>query len=346
LGFFRRNIFPSYSIIWIARSSLFLYLIGIISAAQITFLSEKFFPLSVSKLEKSLIITVFIPFIFIFGGIYTGKGSMITEVRTSKSNSVSKVSIFSKFDWIIVAIIMFGIWAGGYFLVGKLSLKREMHTLMLDMDRMIPFDPYFVWLYLTIYPAFLVPFFYIDKKSLVKMVMHSYITVLILSYFVFLLYPVYYPRPQLVETDFSTWALSLVYKGDPQWNCFPSTHCAMALMAALVLLEANVALGIWGIIIALSIGISTLIIKQHYIVDIFAGYGITLLVYYLYFKERVIDILGKKQKELTRKFEIMLTSKFEDVVRKVVREELKKYGIDENAQNIIENKKIKNNNEV
>ncbi|MCX7958574.1 MAG: phosphatase PAP2 family protein [Deltaproteobacteria bacterium] len=151
---------------------------------------------------------------------------------------------------------------------------------------------------------------------------------MLICYIFFYLYPVEYPRPELNVNDFSTWALGLVYKNDKPWNCFPSSHCAMAMMAALVLLEINWFFGVWGMLTALSIGVSTLFTKQHFILDVVAGFGLSMLVYYLYFKSRLIVLLGKKQKELSDRMSLavdrIVESRFEDIIRKIVREEIEK----------------------
>ena len=47
---------------------------------------------------------------------------------------------------------MFGIWALGYFAVADVTEGRSSHTLpTLEWEREVPFQPVFVWLYLTIY---------------------------------------------------------------------------------------------------------------------------------------------------------------------------------------------------
>jgi membrane-associated phospholipid phosphatase len=223
---------------------------------------------------------------------------------------------------------MFTLWSAGYFLVAHLTGSLKMHTLMLDLDRRIPFKEEYVWFYLTVYMLYLMPFFVMKNKPFAKMVMLSYISVLVIHYTLYFVFPVTFPR-EIPDTGkhFSIWALKMVYNGDTPWNCFPSSHCAMALMAALVLLEIDFHFGMYGIFIALTIGISTVFIKQHYIVDVIAGYGVTLLVYYAYFKGKIIDILNTKQRELMQRMESAVESRLEEIVRRVVREELARHGV-------------------
>lgn len=319
------------SITRIVRLIILFYLISIVTAAQIFFFLETFLPLPVSDFIKSIMITVVIPLIGIVIGFYIDNrfkklGKSFVLIPYQEENRTLKW--YKRYDWLIYGLAMFGSWSGLYFWIAESRIGAEKHSMMVEFDKMIPFVPEWVWIYLTVYMIFLIPLFGLTERKLLKLVMSSYITVMFICYIFFYLYPVEYPRPDLVVSDFSTWALSLVYKNDKPWNCFPSSHCAMAMMAALVLLEINWLFGIWGMLTAISIGISTLFTKQHFILDVIAGFGLSILVYYLYFKSRLIILLGKKQKELTDRMSLavdrIVESRFEDIIRKIVREEIEK----------------------
>lgn len=316
----------------IIRLYILFYLLGITTAAQIFFFLESCFPLPVSYFTKSIIITVIIPLIGIIIGMWVDNkvkksNRLFTLITFSEENK--NIKWYKKYDWLIYGIAMFGIWSGVYFWIAESRINAEKHSMLVEFDKIIPFIPEWIWIYLTIYMIFLIPLFSLTQRKLLKLVMSSYITVMLICYVFYYIYPVEYPRPELVVKDFSTWALGLVYKNDRPWNCFPSSHCAMAMMAALVLLEMNWIFGIWGMITALSIGVSTLFTKQHFIVDVVAGFGLSILVYYLYFKSRVIELLGKKQKELSERMSMavdrIIEARFEDMIRKIVREEIERF---------------------
>ncbi len=315
----------------IVRLLILFYLIGITTAAHVFFFLESFFPLSISDFAKSLLITIFIPLAAMIIGIYvdcwlkkTNRSFIIVPDTDKEQDS----KWYKKYDWLIYGLVMFGVWSGLYFWIAESRVDAIKHTMIVEFDGKIPFIPEWVWIYLTVYMIFLIPLFGLTDRRLLKVVMSSYITVMLICYVFFYFYPVEYPRPELVVNDFSTWALSLVYKNDKPWNCFPSSHCAMAMMAALVLLEINWSFGIWGLTVALSIGVSTLFTKQHFILDVITGFSLSILVYYLYFKSKLIELLGKKQKELYDRVSMAVERAFEarmeEMVRKVVREELQK----------------------
>lgn len=308
------------------RAGFLLYLVGIITACQFLYFSETYFPLDLSFPLKALILTAFMPGFFVLlgfslRGTRQAAASQIIFALEQAERPASQ-SLVQRLDWLIIAGVLFSLWAGGYMLVAQLIEDRRMHQLLLEPDTWFPLAPSWVWIYLGVYPVFLVPLVAPYPKRLAKMVMLSYITLLLLCYLVFLIVPVAYPRPALEVEGFSSWALSLVYANDQPWNCFPSTHCAVALMAALVMFEMNPIFGSWGLVVALTIGASTLFTKQHFLLDVVGGYSLTLLVYYAYFKGQLIEIMDKKQREFRARVESVIEGSLEEIVRRVVREEL------------------------
>jgi hypothetical protein len=62
----------------------------------------------------------------------------------------------------------------------------------------------------------------------------AYVTIVIVAYVGFLLYPTLAPRPALVAgEDIFAWSLRQLYDFDPPYNCFPSLHVAYSFLAAL-----------------------------------------------------------------------------------------------------------------
>jgi membrane-associated phospholipid phosphatase len=298
------------------------YLVGIVTASQLAFFSETFFPLrygSFPTIYFTLTVSVLIPCIFITAGFSLKDRGGFVGMELSRllapSYQEPPKSFFRRFDWLFLAMLVFGLWSGGYTLVEHLSGNGAMHSLQLPPDLRVPYKPEYVWFYLTVYPFFLVPFFVLNDKRLANTVMLSYLTVMVICYSCFLLYPVEYPRTELPVNTFSTWALKMVHNGDRPWNCFPSSHCALSLMAALVLFEVNPWFGAWGIASAFMIGVSTLFTKQHFIIDWVAGFGLTSVVYYAFFKSEVVQILNDKPVAIYRRIEGTIGSLLESINR-------------------------------
>lgn len=192
-----------------------------------------------------------------------------------------------------LTFLMFLVWSGGYFWISTLVNVEEGYSLGLQIDDKIPFIPEFVLIYVGLYPMFFLPFLLVKDNEYFKIFTGAYITVMFVCYSVFLLFPVSIVRPVLEVTDFPTWVLSIVYSNDKPVNCFPSTHVAMTTMAALTIWEINRLYGALAILYAAAIAASTLLTKQHYVLDVVIAIVLTLIIYYAYFKQKIIHVLGR-----------------------------------------------------
>ena len=94
--------------------------------------------------------------------------------------------------WIVLSIVMLIIWYGGYMLVGELASPRALTAmengkrLEILIDQMAPFLPQFILIYITVYPAFLLPFFLVKDRALLPTITYAYLTVMLISYTIFL----------------------------------------------------------------------------------------------------------------------------------------------------------------
>lgn len=224
-------------------------------------------------------------------------------------------------EQLLIGLLMFGIWAAGYFSISHVVEGHSASTLPeLDLDDRIPFIPEFVFIYLSIYPLFLLPFFYIRNAAFFRVFSWAYITVMVVCYATYLTYPVAMMRPSLEESSFSTWALRIVYNTDKPVNCFPSMHVAMSLLASLTIMEVHRVRGLLALLLTLFIAISTLFIKQHYVMDVVAGMMLTLFVYMLYFRQRILDVLFENFQRIEDSLEKLVNRKIEERILEALKE--------------------------
>jgi membrane-associated phospholipid phosphatase len=182
---------------------------------------------------------------------------------------------------VLTAALLFGFWAATYFGIGAVIRPERVLRLSFAIDRLIPFEPRFVFLYVCVYPLFLLPLLRARDAAALHRLVLGYLLILAVSDVVYLLTPVAFDRPPVPSAPptLAEWTLATVYRQDPPWNCLPSTHCAVALFAALSLREASRPLGLWAFLTAGSIGVSTTLTKQHYVIDVAAGFVLALAVY-------------------------------------------------------------------
>ena len=264
---------------------LFLYIVGCIIALQLTSLVEWLLvgpgPASGSWrvvagpwtltlggwwLPKTLLVTLVIP------GIVTLAGLRLFP---------PKVIGMPLAVWGINVVVMMIFWAGGYFLTGALAYQGDFMSLAIPIDHRIPFRPEWVFVYLTVYFVFILPFFYLeDRKALIAMDLSQFIA-LALSYTMFIYLPVAFDRPMVEVVDFATWTLDIVQGQDPPWNCFPSTHCIACTIASLALMKYNRKVGWWVLGSTIFICASTMYTKQHFVLDVVAGVALGAAIFYL-----------------------------------------------------------------
>jgi len=232
----------------------------------------------------------------------------------------------------IMAVVLFGVWSLGYFFIGHLVKAEDAYLLNTVADQKLPFIPIFVFPYVALFPMFLLPFCLVRDREFFRVTAWSYITLMVFCYLIFWNFPVKMERPSFVEHDFTTWVLAAVYNNDVPANCFPSMHAAMSMMAALTIYSVDKIRGFIALLVTVMIGISALLIKQHYIADILAGFGITAIIYYAYFKQRIHEIITRDlarvpqvidhyiDESLERRLESIIDRKVEEKVRQILDE--------------------------
>ena len=160
-----------------------------------------------------------------------------------------------------------------YLAINEFSVGRAARTLFLPGEERLPFLPIFEYLYVLSYvlPAVLVAT--VRDYASFRRLACAYFVTLLTAYTTYLLFPVCIERPHLEVSSFHTWLLSIEYLVDRSYNAFPSLHAALswlAVFASQVSRRSRVGLGV----LAAGISISTVFVKQHYIVDVLYGYAL------------------------------------------------------------------------
>jgi membrane-associated phospholipid phosphatase len=156
----------------------------------------------------------------------------------------------------------------------------------LAFDRLLPLAPTWALVYGALY-AFLIvlPVLVVQQEDLIRRTVWAYLTVWIVAYICFLLYPTAAPRPDKVLGEgFGVWGLRFLYDADPPYNCFPSIHVAHSSVSALACFRVHRRLGLIAAFCALLVALSTLFTKQHYVADLVAGILLALAAYTVFLR--------------------------------------------------------------
>ena len=167
-----------------------------------------------------------------------------------------------------------------YFLLNR-SIG-SIHVLTIPLDAKVPLIPIFVIPYLLTLPTFYltVVYAYWSKKGFAVFASSIIITWLICFAF-YIFYQTHVLRPEVIGNGFAENLVRFIYSQDQPYNCFPSTHVAMA---TLMLLYFNHIKSRWTplvLIFSSLVIVSTVFIKQHYLLDVASGIALSYAVYWL-----------------------------------------------------------------
>lgn len=173
-----------------------------------------------------------------------------------------------------------------YFLTKLINQFLPHHTLITKYDSMIPLIPSFSIIYLGCYLFWVWNYMLVGKTT--KEHFYKFITCIFVSYtlcaMTFVIYPTVIDRPEVTVNSFSTFLLHYIFASDTPNNLFPSMHCLVSWLCYLGI-KSKPQIPRWyqitSLCIAILVCISTVTVKQHYIVDIFAGVLLAELIYYL-----------------------------------------------------------------
>lgn len=174
----------------------------------------------------------------------------------------------------LLCILMTGAFATGYLCLQRFPLFDVAPAPQLALDRRIPFLPGSVWVYESLWLAMPVGPWLMTTSSELWRCARSAAAVMAVAFLVFLFLPTSCPRPEGVQTNALYRAL---VRFDGENNAFPSLHVAFAVLGA-AWFSAALPDGRWRALLrccvwawAGTIVLSTLLTRQHVIVDVAGG---------------------------------------------------------------------------
>ena len=160
----------------------------------------------------------------------------------------------------------------------------EFHVLVSSIDSKIPVVPIFIYFYIGWYLMLIfVPFIFYkyDELSFNKYILTTFIgiTVCGIIYFVF---PTLIVREPFIVNSVTTFLIELIYKLDtPALNCLPSMHCLISFIFMIyctlskqIPIKYKVLINVFSTLVV----ISTVLIKQHFIIDVIMALIISIFI--------------------------------------------------------------------
>lgn len=227
---------------------------------------------------------------------------------------ITDAALRHKKNWYYLSLIYVAFHVISYFLLQTRDV--EYHYVHSFLDDKIPFVEFFIIPYVLwfAYMAGGILFFVLtSKKEFIRLSMFTFVGLGICIMICF-----FYPtaiafRPQSFERDNFLIRLTLwIYSTDKPVNAWPSMHCYGSLGINFAMLHSNffkrkaflnVSIKVLSTVMALSICASTVLIKQHSILDFFAAvvlcailYPLVYIVKWPFLKEK--PELGRTQETL------------------------------------------------
>lgn len=190
----------------------------------------------------------------------------------------SKEKIGKRFLWLLMISVLGGL---GYLAANVWGKLIGATDVQFAFENHIPFVPNAIIAYLLIFPFLLTPVFLVKKYSDFALVIGVYGLLVFVSVVIFFQFPTTMTRPNVAIHGFAGWLFDIIRAVDGEYNLFPSLHVSSVVFVALVngFFCPKAKWPSW--VCAVLISASTLLVKQHAVVDVLGGAGIGVSAYIL-----------------------------------------------------------------
>lgn len=196
------------------------------------------------------------------------------------------MNFYHKYQQEIWMIIVAFMWLIPYFLINAFSDGRTELTLNTYLDSLFPVVPLMTLVYISSFIVVILPYFLIKDKEKFKHLAWCYLGVMLIAYLIFIILPIKALRPEINGGGLFYNILLMVYSLDFPYNNFPSLHVGLSFLSSLIIFCENKKAGSYLLVWAGLIALSTLLIKQHTILDVLGGLILSIGAYFVYFKLR------------------------------------------------------------
>ncbi len=209
-------------------------------------------------------------------------------------------TFWKKFIWTAIIIFLSSLFAN----TDKVFGIKEGYVVKISLDDLIPFIPQFIYFYLFyfilfIFMVFRVQFFDFDKIG--KKFFRSAVFLAVSSLLVYIIFPTKIIRNEIEPENLSLKLLYYFRLSDTPFNALPSMHVASLTLLIFLLKKYDKKLYKILLIPVLLCIVSTVLVKQHYLLDIPTGILAGYLCYYLFFIQKritwelIVNFFSKKE---------------------------------------------------
>jgi protein-S-isoprenylcysteine O-methyltransferase Ste14 len=191
------------------------------------------------------------------------------------------LTVLMRWRYAMVVFFLYALWIALYTGIGAHVSTLPTHTLFLPFEDRLPFLPQFEFIYLLCYIIPILPLFVAQDQRQLHRLFFCWLGINLLAFTMFLIFPVYRPRPFFEINTFATYLLSLEYATDRPVNNFPSLHAAFSMLIFLGCRGWRRWLDGLLAFLVIGIGLGAVFIRQHYLLDILAGDLLALAIWWI-----------------------------------------------------------------
>jgi len=188
---------------------------------------------------------------------------------------------------------------------GSMRITRDWyhHNIEFGIDKLIPFVPWTVSIYLICYLFWVANYIICARKD--KVEAYRFLGADILAktvcFVFYILLPTTNVRPEVVGTTIWDEIMRVLYQVDMPSNLFPSIHCLVSWLCYVgVRRKKHIPMWyqVFSCVMAIAVFISTLTTKQHVVIDVIAGLVLAEVCYWITGKmikmKKIQELLQKK----------------------------------------------------
>jgi len=165
-------------------------------------------------------------------------------------------------------------------------ITTSSNNFLLPIDQKIPFIPEFIWIYHSLLPILVITMVWMVKtrQNFFNMLWACIMAGIIMNIF-YVMVPCFYPRMPFEASTLSEFVVQITRYVDNAHNTLPSGHVTFAWLTLLAFANCDIFtssrfLKFSYISWAILVSISTLTLKQHYVVDVVSGIVLAFLSFY------------------------------------------------------------------
>lgn len=184
---------------------------------------------------------------------------------------------------VLAGLVLFPAAGALYLLTNRFQLSEPATLQLTWLDRACPLLPSTVWIYASELLYF--PCAYLLCRNLrnINLFVYAFATLQLVSNAIFFFWPTTFPRDAFaVPVDTDSWsrvAFDTMRSTDTAANCCPSLHVSGVFMTGFLFLGEQRQKLPFFMVWATAIGVSTLTTKQHYVVDVVAGFALAVAIH-------------------------------------------------------------------